>query len=284
MDILFYVMQRLSESQCTSWAKLHQRKVRKNLGQCLVEGLRSVTQVLQNGQLTVHHVIVSMDDVEDPSSERWASIQAMGIPEKSILLATPTQCKKLSDTPSPQTIFALVDIPEPWDVDHGFEVLSGHSQSLVLLLDDIQDPGNMGTILRSAIWFGVDAVLCTPGCVDTWNSKVVRSLAGAIGIMSIGQIPYEWIESVPESHILYGLDMAKDALPLHSVEWPAHTILAIGNEGNGLSDVTQKALDANILIPPTQGTPVNPSHTPSVESLNAAIATSIALYGYHQKP
>lgn len=278
-------MQRLSESQCTSWAKLHQRKVRKNLGQCLVEGQRSVSQVLQNGRLSVHYIIVSMDEVEGPSSERWDSIQAMGVPEESILLATPTQCKKLSDTPSPQTVFALVDIPEQWDVARGFESLASQSQSLVLLLDDIQDPGNMGTILRSAIWFGVDAVLCTPGCADPWNSKVVRSLAGALGIISIGQIPYEWVESVPESHVLCGLDMANEAIPLHSVDWPAHVVLAIGNEGNGLSDITRTALETHIQIPPAQELKsVDPSRPPSVESLNAAIATSIALYSYRQKP
>lgn len=226
-----------------------------------------------------------MDEVEGPSSERWDSIQAMGVPEESILLATPTQCKKLSDTPSPQTVFALVDIPEQWDVARGFESLASQSQSLVLLLDDIQDPGNMGTILRSAIWFGVDAVLCTPGCADPWNSKVVRSLAGALGIISIGQIPYEWVESVPESHVLCGLDMANEAIPLHSVDWPAHVVLAIGNEGNGLSDITRTALETHIQIPPAQELKsVDPSRPPSVESLNAAIATSIALYSYRQKP
>lgn len=278
-------MHRLSESQCTSWAKLHQRKVRKNLGQCLVEGHRSVTQVLQNGQISVHHIIVSLEEVEDPSSELVPSLREIGVPAESILLATPTQCKKLSDTPSPQTVFAIVDIPEEWDVVRGFESLAAQSQSLVLLLDDLQDPGNMGTILRSAIWFGVDAVLCTPGCADPWNSKVVRSLAGALGVISTGQVPYEWVESIPESHVLCGLDMAKEAIALHSVDWPSHTILAIGNEGNGLSDTTRRALEKQIHIPPARGSkPAEPTHTPGVESLNAAIATAIALYGYRQKP
>ncbi|MDR9387415.1 MAG: RNA methyltransferase [Balneolaceae bacterium] len=282
-------MLRLSESQCTSWAKLHQRKVRKNMGQCLVEGWRSVSQVLQNGQLSVQKIIVSMDGGEGPSSQYMSSLQAWGITEDSVVMATPTQCKKLSDTPSAQTIFALVDIPEPWDVTRGLEGLSGQSQSLVLLLDDIQDPGNMGTILRSASWFGVDAVLCTPGCVDPWNSKVIRSLAGAIGVMPIGQVPYEWVESIPDSHAFYGLHVSDQALALDDVDWPSHTILAIGNEGNGLSELTQGALKSEIRIPSVYDSKyhsrsVEPSKPPSVESLNAAMAASIALYRYRQKP
>lgn len=282
-------MQRLSESQCTSWAKLHQRKVRKNLGQCLVEGERSVQQVLENQHLDILQIIVSLEGGENPSSERIASLVSMGVKEDSICLATPRQCKKLSDTPSPQSLFALVSIPGDWDVDQGFEMLAQQPQSLVLFLDDIQDPGNMGTILRTASWFGVDAILCTPGCVDPWNSKVVRALSGAAGVIPIAHVPYEWVTSLPSSHSFFGLDLGENAIDIEHAQWDDHSMLAIGNEGNGLSDSTRHALQTSLYISPAQrinqqneSTP-NSSNTPKkplVESLNAAVATSIALYSY----
>jgi len=286
-------MQRLSESQCTSWAKLHQRKVRKNLGQCLVEGERSVQQVLENQHLDISHIVVSLEGGENPSPERIASLVSMGVKEESICLATPRQCKKLSDTPSPQSLFALVSIPVDWDVERGFEILAQQPQSLVLILDDIQDPGNMGTILRTASWFGVDAVLCTPGCVDPWNSKVVRALSGAMGVIPIAHVAYDWVSSLPSSHTLFGLDLSENAIPIERAQWDDHSILAIGNEGNGLSASTRDALQISLHISPNispmqrtnlqnDSTPISPktAKKPLVESLNAAVATSIALYSY----
>ncbi|MCB0644328.1 MAG: RNA methyltransferase [Phaeodactylibacter sp.] len=144
--------------------------------------------------------------------------------------------------------------------------------SLTIYLDDLQDPGNMGTILRIADWFGIRQVIGSPQTVELWNPKVVQASMGAVF-----QVPYavQAIESLakalPEVPIL-AADM--QGTTLFDYQWPAAAVLVIGNEGQGLSEKTVELVQHYLSIP-SKGNPI-------VDSLNAAMATSILVGHYRQ--
>ncbi len=135
-------------------------------------------------------------------------------------------------------------------------------QKLCILLEGIQDPGNLGTIIRIADWFGIDAVLCTKGCVDLYNPKVVQATMG-----SLLRVPVYYID-IPLLHEATGLNICGAILggdDIFEQDLPATGIIAIGNEGAGLSKELESILSHKLTIPKYGG----------AESLNAAVATGI---------
>jgi TrmH family RNA methyltransferase len=143
--------------------------------------------------------------------------------------------------------------------------------SCTLLLDDIQDPGNLGTIIRSADWFGVNNIVCSTHTVDIYNPKVVQSTMASLGrINVVYENLKEWLSDkrgkVPV------LAAVLNGKYLHEINHTKGYILMIGNEGNGLSDELIQMCDVKITIPKIGLT----------ESLNAAVATSIILYELHK--
>lgn len=138
--------------------------------------------------------------------------------------------------------------------------------SLTLLLDDIQDPGNMGTIIRSCDWFGVSNIICSENCVDIYNPKVVQSTMGSLGNVNIS---YASLASVIKNHKeipAYCADLK--GLNVKKFQRPEKMILVIGNEGNGVSDEVKSVCSGSLTI----------KKYGNAESLNAAIATSVFLF------
>lgn len=143
-----------------------------------------------------------------------------------------------------------------------------YSFGLTLMLDSVQDPGNLGTILRIASWFGVARVVLGQGCADPFNPKAVQSSMGAVGMVKMIQgdlVPI--MESNPEipvcGTLLDGTDIYATPLSL-----PAFVVM--GNEGNGLSEAVRKKVNKPLLIP-------NFASGPHAESLNVAAATAITV-------
>ena len=170
-------------------------------------------------------------------------------------------------TEAPQPIAALVEPPD-WTWAH---ILGkqGQTSPLVLVLAELQDPGNLGTILRSAEAFGADGVVCLPGTVSAWNPKAVRASAGSVFRLPVLAVNEEQaLEHLHSAGLKVWTTTVHGAEPADIVGLAGPVALLIGNEGNGVPvDLAAKA-DGAITIP-----------CPGpVESLNAAVAASVLLY------
>ena len=170
---------------------------------------------------------------------------------------------KITQTQTPQGIFGIAKIKEQTLL----------TETKILILDGLQDPGNVGTILRTASAFGIKTVLATPETVDFYNDKVIRSTQGITFFMNIKKMAYEQIIEYLEanSFAVVSLDMEGTAISeMKEVEKQA---IIIGNEGNGINHSNWKTLEISKVTIPMKN---------DVESLNVAIATGIALYEWNK--
>ncbi|GAB1232720.1 RNA methyltransferase [Ferrigenium sp. UT4] len=166
---------------------------------------------------------------------------------------------QLSELKTPNGLLALVAIPQP-------ALAAAHSQ-FVLLLEDLQDPGNLGSILRSAAAAGCDAVFLSPGCADAWSPKVLRAGMGGHVCLNI----HEHADLLQISRTFNGKLLAASLQAdrsLYTCNLRGKIGFAIGNEGAGLSPALQQAVQESFIIP-------MPGR---VESLNAAAATAVCLF------
>ncbi len=188
-------------------------------------------------------------------------------PEIEVLLVPRELLDAVLATEAPQPIAALVEPPD-WTWAHFFSIHS-KAPSLVLLLAGIQDPGNLGTIVRSAEAFGADGVLCLPGTVHAWNPKAVRASAGSVFRVPLLETTFaEALLHLRQAGAKIHAATIHAAEPADLVDLAGPVALLIGNEGNGIPAELAAQTDAAITIP-----------CPGpVESLNAAVAASVLLY------
>lgn len=166
--------------------------------------------------------------------------------------------KKLSNTDSPSSIMGVVKKKMEYD-DLG---------SKILILDNIQDPGNLGTIIRSAVAFNFDTIVLSKNTVDLYNPKVVRATEGMMYKINIIVKELEpFIKSLKEKYTIYGTNVV-NGTSLDSITIKDNIAVVIGNEGKGVSKNIENLCDSNIYI--------NMSN--KCESLNAAVASSIIMY------
>ncbi len=169
------------------------------------------------------------------------------------LIVTPEILKKISGTPSPEPIAAEVTLPEN-------QKISGR---LLLALDQISDPGNLGTLLRTAFAFGVQGVFLTDGCADPFNDKALRAAKGATFLLPLQHGNLEDLAKIAKSRTVYIADLGGNELL--KPQTPA--LLILGNESHGPSPELLK-LGEKVTIP----------MRPEIDSLNVAIAGSILLH------
>lgn len=257
-------MHTVSNRQLTLLRKLSQKKYREKEQLFLVEGGRAVRQVEENGSIQIKTLFFDRSQEYYKEKEWKKRAKKTG---SAILDAE--DFAEVSDTDTPQGIMGLCHMPKEASVDSMHE-----SGGIIVALDAIQDPGNVGTIIRTASWFGVGGLLSGKGTVDLFHPKVVRSTAGATG-----SIPYrngELLNLLPTFEEMGWqvllLNKGGFSIPLSSLKSrPNKIMLVVGNEGHGIDDrlITENRSQVEISSPFSQ---------PPVESLNAAIATSIALY------
>ena len=170
--------------------------------------------------------------------------------------------EKMSGLTTPSEIIAIGLQPEPNQISF--------DSSLILALDGIRDPGNMGTIIRTARWFGVTTIMCSSDCVDVYNPKVVQGAMGALFHTSIvsDNLVEKLIEAKTKGFSLVTATL--DGCNVYLSQLPSKNVLVIGNESNGVSDMVQELSDIQVKIP-------NYEIEQQVESLNAATATAILL-------
>ncbi len=243
---------------------LKRRKGRERQGLFVAEGIRAVEELLDSA-IPVRGVLAGPALATTPRGVQLASVVAdRGI---SILEVDAAEFASAADTDSPQGILAIARMP-----DHRLEDIPTGGSLRLVLLDGVQDPGNVGTILRTAAAFGVAAVVALPGTVDLWNAKVVRSAMGASFRLPTVITTIAALTSFLRDRgiVLWGADA--HGTPLESLRPPEALAIAVGNEGAGLSPPLLEYADSLVAIPIAADT----------ESLNVAVATGILLHSLRQ--
>ena len=216
---------------------------------------------LLRSALTVRGVLVAPQLADAPRGAillgmlRTAGIEISEIP--------PLHFASAAETESPQGVLAIAEIP-----DRSLATLPIGAHARIVVLDAVQDPGNVGTIVRTAAALGATAALSLPGTVDLWNAKVVRSAMGASFHFPVLQTTWEELDLFRQQHgvALWGADAA--GVALDTLSPPARLALVVGNEGAGLSPEARSRIDTLAALPIGS----------VVESLNVAVATGIFLY------
>lgn len=223
----------------------------------MAEGERCVRQILENRSVVVEELIVDENfEITEPIWDSGPGIYSVSTAELD----------ELTDTENPQGILAVCRIPEETE----FVDLAGKS-GILIATDEIQDPGNLGTILRTAVWFGAAGLLAGKGTVDPWHPKVVRSTAGATGVLPVikGDLRNMLKTLSDEGWEILLLDKGRGSEDLREVKKFKKAVITVGNEARG---IREDLLDENWKTVEIGG------QMSGVESLNAAISTGIALY------
>lgn len=240
----------LTHAQAATYRTLKRSKGRKQSGLFLLEGVRLCQESLSS-------------DLEIVACITTKDFQPFSIPDSvQQLEATPLQIQQISDSKSPQGVLCVARIPRIVSTPSPAET------KILLVLDRISDPGNMGTIFRSALWFGVTDILLGPDCVDPFSPKVVRSSMGAIGALSL-HASENLVHSAEswknEGGTLAALHM--EGTPLQDFQAANSLFLVVGSEAHGVEPTLLSLTTTLAIGKPGAG-----------ESLNAAMATGIALF------
>jgi TrmH family RNA methyltransferase len=253
-------MRMLSKSRRQLIERLKTRKGRPRQGLVLVEGVRSVAEALAAGA-DIRFAVQSPRLLGTEPGRALASTLAGQGPEAEEV--DDSELDELSATEHPQGVLCVSTEP---GLDLG--QLRNRTPSRLLLLDGLQDPGNLGTLIRAARAFGVDAVIVLDGSVDPWNPKAVRAAAGAGFHTPIARAPWAEVSPWLEEQGIEILAAEPSGTDVRSFHPGGSWALAVGNEGAGLrAEITSAS--ARSLAIPMPG---------SAESLNAGVAGSILLY------
>ncbi len=248
----------LSDRRRKAIAALTQKKYRERAGQLLVEGWRSVASALA-AEATITEVVVTEAVYADAKVQ--ATLAQAGV---AIYLATERVLAQLSDVRTSPGIAAVAALP-----DAALDALS--TAQRVLALDGVQDPGNVGTLLRTAAWYGLDGVIAGPGTADLFSPKVVRAAMGGLWDLTLvrttdlgGALAFRGAFTFTR----YGADLAGTPASEWTPSPPA--VLVLGSEAHGLSPAVHPHLDARVALPGNKA-------RRGVESLNVAVAGGILM-------
>ena len=215
----------------------------------IAEGPKIIEEALSNPVVNVKKVF---------AIEEWVNENKKYSHLSEVITVSETDLERISQLKTPHQVLAIIETP--WS--EGFEI---DNERIALALDGIQDPGNMGTILRIADWFGIKQMICSKDCADIYNSKVVQASMGSIFRTEVFYTDLsEWLGML-QNTIIYGA--ALDGIPLKSYKNIQQGILVIGNEGRGIRPEVMRHVSQKITI----------ERIGEAESLNAAVATGIIL-------
>lgn len=241
----------LSKSLLKLIKSLELRKFRKENALFVAEGGKTVQDLLDLG----------LESTNIIATEEWMKNHRLNtrIP---ITVVSEEEMKKASFLRTPQGVLALFR-QQQHEID-----LSAPERELCLALDNVQDPGNIGTIIRIADWFGIENIYCSNGCVDIYNPKTVQATMGAIGRVKVHytNLP-EFISSLKDKAPVYGTFL--DGEEIYSRKLSDNGLIIMGNEGNGISKECEELIKERLLIPNY------PAGRSTSESLNVSVATAI---------
>jgi TrmH family RNA methyltransferase len=234
----------VSKNQIKLITSLQQKKYRFSNQSFFAEGIK-VIQELVESNFELVHLYTTQDDFEEVSKEKKTII-----PESDL--------KKISALATPNTCLAVFKIPTEKKISES---------GLILALDSIRDPGNLGTILRLCDWFGIGQLICSKETVDIYNPKVVQATMGSIARVNVNYVD---LESFVNKTKLAVFGTFMDGTNIYKTDLPQEGIIVMGNEANGISPELEKLIKNRLTIP-RFGT------LQKTESLNVATATAIIL-------
>jgi TrmH family RNA methyltransferase len=246
----------LSRAEAKQLRALRQRANREAEGLFLAEGIRVVEELLKS-RIVLRTALIA-PSLED--SPRGRSVALELDARCRTFRVSEAEIAQFADTETPQGVVVSAVIPRA--------SLPTTAPRLTLVLDGIQDPGNFGTLLRSAAAFGAGLAVTLPGTVDAWNGKSIRSAAGTSFQIPIAAADVNGLRKWCSECDVKLWGAAADGASIRSVERPERVALVLGNEGAGLRKDTRAALDRTIALP-MRG---------RAESLNAGVAGGIILY------
>lgn len=240
---------------------LQRRRARERTKLFTAEGIRCVEELLAS-TLRIRSAIVApgLHENERGSVLEAALRSAAASRGFDVDDVTDTELANAAGTDTPQGVIVIAEQPE-----RSFESIA--QPHLVLVLDGIQDPGNLGTILRTAEAFGIAATVALPGTVDLFNPKVVRSAMGALFSHTAFHAPVEDTLEFLRDHDVAIWEASVGGEPVQAPSGGERVAIVVGNEGGGVSGEVSRAASRTVAIP-----------IHSVESLNVAVATGILLY------
>jgi TrmH family RNA methyltransferase len=253
----------LSSNNLKQIRKLKQKKYRNQYNAFICEGYRLFSAALHSPAIRIQKLIIS--DKFQNSKQGQSILKKADKNQISVFTTDERHLKSLSDEVTPCGIVFTVG-----------KEYSSHSfpaeikDDLILYLDRISDPGNLGTIFRSAAWFGITQIILSPGCVDPWNPKTVRASAGAIfNVKLFLEIEFTSLKKqLKEEGFQFVATVLSAGMPISKWKIRPKSIIFLGQEASGLSKDIIKNADVHISIPGGG----------SVESLNLSVATGILLY------
>jgi len=241
----------LVKSQVKYIQSLGQKKFRDQEGVFVVEGPKMVKELLQAPNMRPVQIFAMSDWLEKASAWLPTTVARLVVEVRE------TELERISSLTTPNEVLAIFQKP-------GFPP-PVYDNTISLLLDGIQDPGNLGTIVRIADWFGVRQVICSRDCADIFNSKSIQSTMGSIARV---QVLYEDLVALIRTHAsLPVYAAALSGRSIYSIGRVDQGLLVIGNESKGISNAILELVSDHVTIP----------RMGAAESLNAAVATGVIL-------
>ena len=249
----------ISKNQFKYIRQLKQKKYRRREGLFVAEGTKVVGDLLQRYQPRSFFATTDYITAHPHLSQN----------DYEVVEVTDEELQRLSFQQHPQQVLALFPLPI---TSH---LLTSRPSHLSLALDGVQDPGNLGTIIRIADWFGIETIYCSEDTVDAWNPKVVQATMGSIARVNIIYLNLiEMLDALPTDFPVYGTFLDGDNIYQQSLS--KNGLIIMGNEGNGISKAVRSRITRRLLIPSfRQGD--------TAESLNVAIATAITCSEFRRR-
>lgn len=238
----------LSKNQIKLITRLKQKKYRLQHGFFVVEGIKTIQELLQS-KLTLHALYTT---------------ETLNIDAKDEILISETDLKRISFLTTPNKALAVFKIPKPKPIN---------TNGLIVALDAIRDPGNLGTIIRLCDWFGVTDLVCSKATVDCFNPKVIQATMGSITRVNVNYVDLVNFLNDTNSPVFGAFMEGKN---IYKKQLPDSGILVMGNEANGVSKEVEAIVNEKISIPRF-------GNLQATESLNVATATAILLSEFRRK-
>lgn len=248
VETVFFFLSMITKNTVKRIASLQQQKFRKELGLFVVEGRKTVEELLLS-DFETEELFVTQAFLD--SGKRYPNAE----------IVTETQMQQMSGLDTPPGILAVAKIPEskPFSTSARF----------MLALDGITNPGNMGTLLRTAEWFGIRDIVCSPDCVEIWNPKVIQAAMGSAFRINIiaTNLPCFLSEQKRNGQAIYGALLEGENL--FEIKGKTEGVLVIGSESHGIRNEVLPCITHPVTIPRVGGS--------ATESLNAAVAAGILM-------
>ncbi|MBF0693901.1 MAG: RNA methyltransferase [Flavobacterium sp.] len=240
----------VSKSQIKLIRSLHQKKHRQIENMFIAEGVKVISELLDSKIRLVH--LYQTDDIFP------------GVNQSQKTTISASDLARISALTTPNNSLAIFEIPTST-----FALGDG----LIVALDDIRDPGNLGTIIRLCDWFGVKQIICSNETADLYNPKVVQATMGSMARVDLSYVDLN--DLLSKSNLpIFGTFMDGDNI--YQQDLPSSGIIVFGNEANGISDIISQNINRRIAIPRF-------GELQATESLNVATATAIVLSEFRRK-